>query len=80
MAAIAQKSGVPYAEAIGNDAAHQFRKEIEHMQSVIAEALPYVIQGIAKAMSDIAEVISTYLPAAVEAAKKVFEAYKNAEE
>lgn len=79
MAAIAQKIGVPYAEAIGNDAAYQFRKEIEHMRSVIAEALPCVIQGIVNAMSDVAEVISTYLPAAVEAAKKVFEAYQDAE-
>lgn len=70
MAAIAQKIGVLYAKAIGNDAAHQFRKEIEHMQSVIAEALPYVIQGIVNAMSDVAKVILTYLPAAVEAAKK----------
>lgn len=80
MAAIARKIGVPYAEAIGNDAAYQFRKEIEHMQSVIAEALPCVIQGIVNAMSGVAEVISTYLPAAVEIAKKVFEAYQDAEE
>lgn len=80
MAAVAQKIGVPYAEAIGNDAAYQFHKEIEHMQSVIAEVLPCIIQGIVNAMSDVAKVISTYLPAAVEAAKKVFEAYENAEE